>query len=113
MFLLRCIFWLSVVYASMSFGGGALRHRGSFDAAVASTSPTLDSVATQAVGGVSALCRGREAQCLQDAARMTSLVRATLLQDDDKSIVQEAPEPPLPPPAPRRRVAAAMLTRSH
>lgn len=112
MFLLRCAFWLSIVFASMSWGEGALRSPG-LATSVGVTATTLRAAADRSLGGISAFCKDREAACLRDAARLTALVDTTLQPvDRDDVIVQDRViDPPLPPPAPRRRAAASMLTR--
>ena len=112
MFLLRCTFWLSIVYASMSWGGKALQHHESFASVTADRSSVMETVAERAVASVSSFCQEHEAQCLRDAASMTTLVQATLEKDDpDEAIVPETADIPLPTPDPRRRVASAVLTR--
>ena len=111
MFLLRCTFWLSIVYASMSWGGNALQHHGGFAAAAATRSAMRDGAAERAVASVTGFCQDHQAPCLKDAALMTTLVETTLQTDADEAIVQDAAEVPAPMPAPRRRVASAVLTR--
>ena len=112
MFLLRCTFWLSIVYASMSWGIGAARPHD----AVASTArrpAMLDGAAERAVASIAGICQAHGAQCLKDAASLTTLVQTSLQQAD----ADEADETELanvavaPLPAPRPRVASAVLTR--
>ena len=112
MFLLRCTFWLSIVYASMSWGGHTLRHHRAFEVAAADRPAMPATVAERAVVGVSAFCEDHGAECLKDAALMTTLVGTTLQKDEaDASAVQASTDAPVPMPAPRRRVASAVLTR--
>ena len=89
-----------------------MRHHRSVTVATADQALGLDKVAERAVATVSGFCQDHEAQCVKDAALMTSLVRTTLQKDDaDEAIVEDAAEVPLPIPVPRRRVASAELTR--
>ncbi len=123
MFLLRCAFWLSVVYASMSWGGTVFQHHGSFEAATRGEPALLDGgVVGRAAAGAADVCRGREVDCVRDAAMLTALVRKTLRNDDDAtpagSDVSSAPEElvvqaeaPRPVPDPRRRDVTRVLTR--
>ena len=87
MFLPRCAFWLSVVYASMYWGGGASRHHGSFDqaaansasvSAIAGAARTWNGIAEHAATSV---CRSGAGECLKDAARLTELVETALRSD--------------------------------
>ncbi len=125
MFLLRCAFWLSIVYAAMFFGLPWAATRSDATAA----SPTvvgadpLDarafgrSAAAQAVAGVVKLCGGHERECLGDAAGLTALVESAIAGEPDYvtgrtagpgRIAAKDGAAPLPVPDPRRH---GMLTR--
>ncbi len=111
MFLLRCIFWLSVVYASMSWNDGAFSRHGSFGAAVTgndtgSFGAFVGHTAQTALG----FCNGRATECMKDAASLTTLVHLSLREGSD-DLSEDAVDVPLPPPAPRHRIAGAVLTQ--
>ena len=126
MFLLRCAFWLSIVYAAMFFGPPWTAAR----PAATDASPTtvgvhhLDarafepSAAAKAVVGVVKLCGGHERECLGDAAGLTALVASAIAGEPEYVTGRTAAGPgritakddaaPLPVPDPRRH---GMLTR--
>ena len=108
MFLLRCAFWLSIVYASMSWGSDAFHRRGPLDTAMAM--PSVGVIAERVKAAGSTVCRGREMQCLTDAAAMTGLVKTALSRGDNDVTVQDADDVPLPPRAPRHHIVTGMLT---
>ena len=133
MFLLRCAFWLSVVYASMYFGvpfrslaSGASAGVPAPSQPQGATAPgqsaqagraeraeqgTLaERLASQATAGLATLCAGREIDCLRDAAKLTALVQTAIAGAPDYETVA-APAPrttPIPVLDPRRR---GLLTR--
>jgi hypothetical protein len=110
-FLLRCVFWLGVVYASMWCGSGALHHHGSFARAVAAQAgahpqadaagPDLTAGVERAAGAVSTFCQRHAAECLKDAAAMTALVQTALKTDPEDSIVQDGEDALMSMPTPR------------
>ena len=114
MFLLRCAFWLSIVYASMSWSGDALRRHVSPTAVAANGSAMLQPIAERAIASVGGVCEGHEAQCFKDARSLTTLVSTVLRNDDDvqEPVTRDAPDAPVPMPVPRRRVATAVLTHA-
>lgn len=111
MFFLRCAFFLSIVYVSISFGAGSLRSPHAFAGAVASEAA---GVANVAVARATNWCAERPAQCARDAARLTALVQMTDAEpssgEDEGLAKAEVSPAPLPIPAPRRRAARAVLT---
>ena len=131
MFLLRCAFWLSVVYASMYFGVPFRSLASGASAGVPSlprgaTAPgqsaqagraeraeqgtIAERLASQATAGVATLCAGREIDCIRDAAKLTALVQTAIAGAPDYETVA-APAPrttPIPVLDPRRR---GLLTR--
>ena len=99
MFFLRCAFFLSIVYVSISCGVGALHSPHAFEAAVASEAA---GVANAAVARAT-------------AARLTALVRTAVAEpvsgpEDVVLTDAAAPSAPMPIPDPRRRAARAVLT---
>ena len=109
MFLLRCAFWLTIVYTSICFGAGSLRSPHAFEAAVASET---SGVANAVVARATDWCAERPGQCVHDAARLNALVETAAAAEpaggDD--MVVAAAAAPLPVPDPRRRAARAVLT---
>ncbi len=115
MFLIRCAFWLAVVYASMFWGGGALRRHGAFEAAVADGTARAGAVTRSLADGVAcgagvercavAAVHAAAAARVADAASMTALVQTALRSDEgSEEIVRDADEVP----APQRRGAGAL-----
>lgn len=112
MFFLRCAFFLSIVYVSISCGVGALHSPHAFEAAVASEAA---GVANAAVARATDWCAERPTQCIRDAARLTALVRTAVAEpvsgpEDVVLADAAAPSAPMPIPDPRRRAARAVLT---
>ena len=112
MFVLRCGFFLSIVYIGITFGVGSLRSPDAFEAAVASEAA---SVGNAAVARATNWCVERPTRCIRDAARLTALVKATAIEPvfDDRDVEPadvEAPAVPLPVRDLRRRGARAVLT---
>ena len=112
MFFLRCAFFLSIVYVSISFGAGSLRNPHAFEAAVAGEA---SEVATGVVARATDWCAERPAQCVRDAARLNTLVQMTVAEpisgaEDVVLTDAETPRAPMPVPDPRRRAARAVLT---
>ena len=113
MFLLRCAFFLSIVYVGISCGIGSPRGTRASEAAVASEVSGL----AAAVARVTDRCEGRAAQCLRDAARLTVLVQTAVADpasgtEDAMVADAEAPRTPMPVSDPRRRAARAVLTNA-
>ncbi len=114
MFFLRCAFFLSIVYVSISCGVGSLHSPHAFEAAVASEAA---SVANAAVSRATDWCAERPAQCVRDAARLTALVQTAVAEpvsstEDVVLFDAEVPSAPMPVPDPRRRAARALLTNA-
>ena len=112
MFFLRCAFFLSIVYVSISCGVGSLYSPHAFEAAVASEAA---GVADAAVARATDWCAERPAQCVRDAARLTALVQTAAAEPVSGSgdVVladAEAAPAPMPVPDPRRRATRAVLT---
>ena len=80
MFILRCTFWLSVMYAFISFGVGALRAPHAFEAALASEAATVGSAA---VARATDWCVERPGRCARDAASLDALVLRVAANADD------------------------------
>lgn len=75
MFMLRCVFWLSVMFASLPAVPGVVgAWRGADDGAVAK-------VAAVDLGPVGTWCSAQAAQCTRDAGRLAALVAATARLD--------------------------------
>lgn len=133
MFFLRCAFWLSIVYSSMSWTNGGLQVHGgrqvhggdaTIGASAAATKRDLTTrLAKTAVAGATDLCAHHAAECLADAARLTSLIASTDQADQgepgpaaadvasrvDAGPIDDADTVPLPVPDPRRRAGDAKL----
>ena len=112
MFVLRCAFFLSIVYASIVFGSGALRSPHAFEAAVATET---SGAARGAMARASDWCAERPTRCARDASRLTALVEMTTIEPvsgSDEVVLADADvaKAPLPVPDPRRRAARAVLT---
>ena len=110
MFILRCAFFLSIVYVSIVCGSSALHNPHAFEAAVASEA---SGAANAAVARAADWCAERPSRCSRDAARLTAMVEATVAEPvsgGDEVVLAEAPRAPRPVPAPRRRAALAVLT---
>ena len=88
-FLLKCAFWLALVYAAMLYGFGPVRPVSSDDVVSRPVSrQTAGDVARAgqaavqaalggATGGVTALCAHRPTDCLAEAARLKALFDAS------------------------------------
>jgi hypothetical protein len=103
-FFLRCIFWLSIVYASMSWTNGALTNRDLVQGSAKAGRVAAEAV-DMASSGLSVLCKRHPADCLADAARLTALVDASA---SPAPRAAEAPAStiaavPMPVPDPRRQ----------
>ena len=77
MFFLRCAFFLSIVYSSMSWTNGALQPQRPGAPAVATVPAATSRLVSQAVAGARDLCARHAQDCLADAARLTALFSAT------------------------------------
>ena len=112
MFFLRCAFWLSIVYSSMSWTTGALPHAVGTPALAAASAASAQ-LAERAFTGATDLCSRHAADCLADAARLTSLFAATdPSHEQDAAAATPASDQdvvPLPVPDPRRRAGDAKL----
>lgn len=117
MFLLRCAFWLSVVYASMSWAPGTLAPVNVGSSLVEAGRSQTQSLVASAAARATDLCARHARECIAEAARLTALISAT-----DRSAEAAADEPktdamptatiPLPVPDPRRHVRDAKLARA-
>lgn len=113
MFFLRCAFWLSIVYASMSWTPGTLAPVNVGSSLVAAARSQAESLVTSAATSASDLCGRHPAECIAEAARLTALVTVT-----GHSAQADADEPattatiPLPVPDPRRHARDAKLARA-
>ncbi len=116
-FPLRCAFWLSIVYASMSWAPGTLAP-GSVGSGLASTlvetgRSQADSLVTSATASAAEFCARHAPECIAEAARLTSLFAASERRDG-----ADADEPattatiPLPVRDPRRRIRDAKLAHA-
>ena len=111
MFFLRCVFWLSIVYASMSWSREDLAPTAWL------RPPGTASLAGYLAGktaGAEAFCKQHPARCLADAASLTTLIEGAKVEDensvDDRPVADLSPVVPLPIPDPRRHARAAMQT---
>ena len=117
MFLLRCVFWLSAVYAAMFFGlpWQAGRHEAAVASTLQSGPARLDAgqlgrtIASRAVAGVAGLCAARASDCVRDAAGLTALGRTAIAGEPDYAsahasapLVAIEAATPRPSPDPRR-----------
>ena len=126
-FFLRCVFWLSIVYASISWPTGtfeavtprlpdlgvrAIAMGRAEVATLAAQGFAAQGFAAQGLGarglaavagpGIADLCSRHRVECLEDARRLTSLIAAG---DAPEALVAPTPasvEVPLPVPDPRR-----------
>lgn len=104
MFFLRCAFFLSIVYASMSWTNGALPSQG-FGTRVIETGRAVTAhVMTKVVAGATDLCTRHAAECMTDAARLTALFAAG---DPTRAV-----PPTTGAPVPRRHGRDAKLARA-
>ncbi len=112
MFFLRCAFWLSVVYASISWTPGTLTSAGADSDLIAVGRSQAQSLVETARAQVAAYCMHHARECLDDAAHLTTLV-AAFERSADTGL--EEPETtasiPLPVPDPRRHARDAKLAR--
>ena len=102
-FLIRCIFWLSIVYSSMSWAVDAARPHALRDAVVQEGLAVVAGAKDTVVEGAKAWCVKSPERCLADASQLTRLVIANQSEDLSKP----AAEPievayPLPPMRLRR-----------
>lgn len=112
MFVLRCGFFLSIVYIAITFGVGLPPDPEAFRSAVPSEAA---SVADAVLARATRWCVERPARCADDAARLTALVQSAAIEPvfENKDVEladAEVPAIPLPVRDPRRRGARAMLT---
>lgn len=112
MFLLRCTFFLAIVYVSIAFGSGAPRSPHPFETALATQASGVVDVA---LARATDWCAERPSRCARDAARLTTLVETTMAESvsgGDEIVLPEAGQPVVPQPVrdPRRRNARAGLT---
>lgn len=106
MFFLRCAFWLSIVYSSMSWPGALpLRGPNEGHAAVAAVQTRTSPLVARAAASATAYCGRHAAACLSDAERLTSLF-ATL----ETVAVRQPPRPEVA--GPRPQVHDAKLARA-
>ena len=111
LFFLRCVFWLAIVYASMSWTRQDLAP-GDWTSAPASPGALAGDLAGRAMAGAAALCQHKPARCLAEAARLTALVDSTAPDAArDTADVASRATPPLPIPDPRRHARTAMQTQ--
>ena len=85
-FLLKCAFWLALVYAAMLYGFGPVR-RVAFDDGATKRAPAADvaragqtamrAAISDATSSVAAMCAHRPTECLADAARLKALFEAS------------------------------------
>ena len=103
MFFLRCVFWLSIVYASMSWTNGALSNRDLVQSTAKAGHVAVEAV-DMASSGLSVFCKRRPADCLADAARLTALVDASAASTPSEAdtSVSAVSAVPMPVPDPRR-----------
>ncbi len=114
-FLLRCVFWLSIVYSSMSWAVGpstdGLRAAAAVGQPAALRQAVLDgglalagAARAAAVDGATAWCVNSPRQCLADATQLTALVSANQAEDlgDPAADAASIALFPLPPVDPRR-----------
>lgn len=115
LFFLRCAFWLSIVYASISWSNGALGTRGGGSGLTRSdggrVNPVLDGAANKAVAVVTGTCKRDPATCLTEAARLTALVDASASLEMEAGIARSNDEL-MPMPRPRRHGRGAMPART-
>ena len=111
MFFLRCVFWLSIVYASMSWTREDLASTTWFH------TPGTGSISGYLGGktaGAEAFCKQHPARCLADAASLTTLIDGAKAEDlssaDDRPAAAASPPVPFPIPDPRRHARAVMQT---
>lgn len=113
LFFLRCAFWLSIVYASMSWSDGALGtyERGGGVAA----SPALVAMTDTAITGLSDFCKREPAACLAETARLTAMVNANATAADRERTAAAIVGPAVVQMLardPRRHSRGAMLART-
>lgn len=77
LFLLRCVLWLSIVYAAILFPQGHAPRPAAFAVAPTPHPDLAQTAAATITTAVGTFCKTRAAQCLDDAARLTSLIAAT------------------------------------
>ena len=110
-FLIRCVFWLSIVFSSMTWAVGASQPKPqAFRDAVVSGGLAAVGAATAVVEDeAKAWCVKSPGQCLDDAARLTALVSANQNEDTGEASRIEPARPsdrrdPVPPSRPQHRV---------
>ncbi len=111
MFFLRCAFFLSIVYSSMSWTSGALQAQGPGGHANATAPAETSRLVSKAVAGATDFCARHAADCLADAARLTSLFAAT---DPSEPSTADVPRdrPRTSVSTPRRHGRDAKLARA-
>lgn len=75
MFLLRCLFWLSVMVSCLPVG------REIVDGWQGAKEPAAAQIADAALSRAGAWCAARAVQCARDAGRLTTLVATTTALD--------------------------------
>jgi hypothetical protein len=111
-FLIRSVFWLSIVFSSMSWAVDASqppKPHALRDAVVQSGLEIVGVAKDAAVGQVRAWCIKSPDQCVADAAQLTALIAANQSDDtpDDGLAASEARATlPLPHPDPRHHIVA-------
>lgn len=114
LFFLRCAFWLTIVYASMSWTRDELAS-GDWARPTPVPAAVAGLLSAQAEAGVAALCKHQPARCLADAARLTALVDGAAENQDsvpDSAGGSHMPAVPMPVPDPRRRARGTMQTQA-
>lgn len=111
MFLLRCVFWLAIVYASMSWTREDLAP-GDWIRAPASPGALAGVIADRATRHAAAVCRHEPARCVTESARLTALIDGTEDTEATRDTSSVGPRPPVPLPIadPRRHGRAGMQT---
>lgn len=108
-FLLRCIFWLSIVFSSMSWATDAAQPHAAPDVAREGKA-LVGAVGTLAADQVRAWCVKSPERCLADASRLTALVALNQAEDQSEmaaSVAKGSSSPnasllPVPPANPHR-----------
>ena len=114
-FLVRCIFWLSIVYSSMSWAVYTVQPHAPRHAVVQEGMTLVGTAKNAAVEGAKAWCVKSPGQCLADASLLTALVVANQAEDLSEPAAASAevafPLPPVKRAGVRRHGADAALRK--
>ena len=101
-FLLRCIFWLSIVYSSMSWASDAGQPHALRDVLARESRALAQTAGNTAVDHARAWCVDSPRRCLADASQLTALVSANQSEDLTEAAAPAREIYPLPPANPHR-----------